>query len=438
MVGNVTGDVVVALLTFGLLSVGLLLTVPMFIVLTGTAFIVFATTTSIPLSILPQRVFAGLESFPLLAIPFFILAANIMGRGGLSARLIGFIQCLVGHLPGGLGMTVVITCVLFGAITGSSASTIVAIGGILYPALVKAGYGERFALGIVTSSALIGMIIPPSNAMIVYGSIANVSIGALFMSGIGAGIAFALVYMIYCVVWSIVHDVPRARRSTFREILTAAREVFWGLGMPVIILGGLYGGVFTATEAAAVSVVYAAVVCVVIYRQLDLPGLWEVCVESALASARILVMVGAASLFSWMLTITGLTQSIVAPFADLKASPVFVLLFINALALFAGMFVDVFSNLLILVPILLPVATGAGISGTHLGIVMSVNVDMGNITPPFGLNLFVASGTFNKSYVSVVLAVLPWLGLALIALALITYVPDISLWLPRQLYPELN
>ena len=190
----------------------------MFIVLTGTAFAVFALTTSMPLSILSQRVFAGLESFPLLAIPFFILAANIMGRGGLSARLINFIQSLVGHLPGGLGITVVITCVLFGAITGSSASTIVAVGGILYPALIKAGYSERFSLGVVTGSALIGMIIPPSNAMIVFGAIANVSIGALFMSGIGAGLFFATVYATYCVAWAVINKVPRSPRATLVEM----------------------------------------------------------------------------------------------------------------------------------------------------------------------------------------------------------------------------
>ena len=410
----------------------------MFIVLAGTAFIVLAATTPIPLSILPQRVFAGLESFPLLAIPFFILAANIMGRGGLSARLIRFIQTLVGHLPGGLAITVVVTCVLFGTITGSSASTIVAVGGILYPALLQAGYPERFALGVVTSSALIGMVIPPSNAMIVFGAIANVSIGALFMSGIGAGVLFAAVYAAYCVVWAKINDVPRSRRATLAEMLRAVREVIWGLGMPLIILGGIYGGIFTATEAAAVSVVYAAVVSLLVYRQLDLGGLWEVCIESGLASARILIMVGSASLFSWMLTVTGITAAVVEPFSDLRSSPALTLLFVNVLALIAGMFVDIFSNLLILVPILLPMITAAGISGTHFGIVMSVNVDMGNITPPFGLNLFVASGTFDKPYVTVVRAVLPWLALALLSLSLITYVPEISLWLPKQLYRELR
>ena len=425
-------------LIFVLLTVGLFLTIPMFVVLIGTAFAVFALTTSMPLSILSQRVFAGLESFPLLAIPFFILAANIMGRGGLSARLINFIQCLVGHLPGGLGITVVVTCVLFGAITGSSASTIVAVGGILYPALIKAGYGERFSLGVVTGSALIGMIIPPSNAMIVFGAIANVSIGALFMSGIGAGLLFATVYAAYCVLWAIIHKVPRRTRASLAEVEKAAREVSWGLGMPAIILGGIYGGVFTATEAAAVSVVYATVVCVFVYRQLAVSELWAVCVESGLASARILIMVGAASLFSWMLTISGTTHAIVEPFTDLRSSTAQTLLFVNALSLVAGMFVDVFSNLLILVPILLPMVTAAGISGTHFGIVMSVNVDIGNITPPFGLNLFVASGTFDKPYLTVVRAVLPWLVLALLSLAIITYIPEISLWLPRQLYPELR
>jgi C4-dicarboxylate transporter DctM subunit len=416
----------------------LFLTVPMFVVLTGTAFIVIAATTPIPLSILPQRVFAGLESFPLLAIPFFILAANIMGKGGLSERLIDFIKSLVGHLPGGLGITVVVTCVLFGAITGSSASTIVAVGGILYPALIQAGYGERFSLGVVTSSALIGMIIPPSNAMIVYGAVANVSIGALFMSGIGAGLFFALIYAIYCFIWAKLNDVPRSRHATFREFWHAARKAAWGLGMPVIILGGIYGGIFTATEAAAVSVIYAVFVCVFVYRQIDLRELWEVCIDSGLASARILIMVGAATLFSWMLTITGIASAVVEPVAGLRSSPEQTLLFVNVLALIAGMFVDVFSNILILVPILLPMVTAAGISGTHFGIVMSVNADIGNITPPFGLNLFVASGTFDKPYMTVVRAVLPWLALALLSLAVITYVPEISLWLPRQLYPDLR
>ena len=427
-----------ALIVFPLLAVGLFATLPMFVVLTGASFLTFWLTSPIPLSILPQRVFAGLESFPLMAIPFFVFAANIMGRGGLSARLVHFIQSLVGHWPGGLGITVVMTCMLFGAITGSSASTIVAVGGILYPALLRAGYPERFALGVVTSSALIGMIIPPSNAMIVYGAVAGASIGALFMSGVGAGLIFSLVYMIYCYVWARVNNFPRSPRMNWRERWVAARQVTWGLGMPVIILGGIYGGVFTPTEAAAVSVVYAAFVCVVVYRQLDLQGLWDVCLESALASARIMIMVAAATLFSWLLTVSGSTTAIVQPIAASEPSPEFVLFIANVLFLIGGMFIDVFSNILILVPILLPMVNAAGIGLVHFGIVTSVNVDIGNITPPFGLNLFVASGAFDRPYIAVVRAVLPWLGLALFSLTVITYVPELSLWLPQRLYPGIR
>ncbi|MEA2984402.1 MAG: C4-dicarboxylate transporter, DctM subunit [Alphaproteobacteria bacterium] len=427
-----------AVLTMGLLFSGLFFSIPMFVVMIGTSFLVFWLTSNIPLSILPQRIFAGLESFPLLAIPFFILAANIMGKGGLSDRLISFIQLLAGHLPGGMGITVVMTCVMFGSITGSSASTIVAVGGILYPALIQAGYSQQFSLGVVTSSALIGMIIPPSNAMIVYGSVANVSIGALFMSGIGAGLVFAFVYSAYCVIWAIYNKVPRRKRATWREAGTSARNVMWGLGMPLIILGGIYGGVFTATEAAAVSVIYSAFVCVVIYRELTVPQLWDVCMDSALASARILIMVGAASCFSWLLTVTGVTAAFVQPISSLKESPNELLFAVNVLTLVGGMFVDVFSNLLILVPILLGTVLSAGIGGVHLGIIMSVNADIGNITPPFGLNLFVSSATFDKSYTTVVKACAPWIVLSLICLAIITYFPAVSLWLPQQLYPGIR
>lgn len=422
------------LLTFVLLILGLVLTLPMFVVLTGTSFVVFALTTPIPLSILPQRVFAGLESFPLLAIPFFILAANIMGQGGLSERIVAFIRAFVGHIRGGLAVTVVITCMLFGAITGSSASTIVAVGGLLFPALVKAGYPERFSLGLVTCAALIGMIIPPSNAMIVYGAVANASIGALFMSGIGAGLFFSLVYAVYCISWASINKVPKDKKSSFKEIVLAARRVAWGIGMPIIILGGLYGGVFTATEAAAVSVVYALLVSMVVYRQINIRQLWAICQDSALASARILIMVAAASLFSYLLTVTGITSSVSEPLRGMKDSPTLLLLAANAMLLISGMFLDVFSNILILVPILLGVMTSAGIGPVHFGIITSVNVDIGNVTPPFGLNLFVASGTFNKPYVQVVRACLPWLGLAIFSLLMITYIPQISLWLPQQIY----
>ncbi len=432
----VTGPMT-ALLTFGLLLAGLTVSIPIFIVLAGTSFAVFATTTTIPLSILAQRIFAGLESFPLLAIPFFFYAATIMSKGGLSRRLIDFVRALVGHLPGGLGVTVVLVCMLFGSITGSSAATIVAVGTILAPALIAAGYGERFAVGVITCSALIGMIVPPSNAMIVYGAVANVSIGALFISGIGAGAVFTFAYCAYSVVWAIRNGVPRTARATLREIIAATKDVIWGIGLPIIILGGIYGGVFTATEAAAVSVVYAAFVTIVIYRELTLADLWEVSIEAGLNSARILIMVGAASLFSWLMTISQTAATVSAPLSAMTDQPNLMLLFVNAIMLFSGMFIDVFSNILILVPIILAPLAAAGVHPVHLGIVTTVNVDIGNVTPPFGLNLFVAAATFEKSYFFVVRAVLPWFVLALMSLAIITYFPSVTLFLPRQFDPSL-
>lgn len=426
------------LLIFSILLFGLFVSVPIFVVFAGTAFVTLGLTSSIPLSILPQRISAGLESFTLLAIPFFFLAAQIMSRGGLSERIIRFVQTLVGHLPGGLGMTVVVTCMLFGSITGSSASTIVAIGSILVPALISAGYSAQFAIGSVTCSALIGMIIPPSNAMIVYGAVANVSIGALFMSGIGAGLFFTVAYCAYCIFYAQLAGVPRSRRATLAEIGGALRDVLWGIGLPIVILGGIYGGAFTATEAAVVAVFYAAIVGMFVYRKIGLSDLWNICIESGIASARVLILVAAASLFSWLMTVTGTTRAAAQPLSLFSDNPTLFMLTANFLSLVAGMFVDVYSNILILVPIMLGPAGDAGISPIHLGVVATVNVDIGNITPPFGLNLFVAAAAFERSYFTIIRSVLPWLLIALICLLVISFVPSISMWLPQSLYPSLK
>ncbi|WP_347310450.1 TRAP transporter large permease [Defluviimonas sp. SAOS-178_SWC] len=424
-----------SLLIVACLVCGLLISLPIFVVFAATAFITFGLTSEIPLSILPQRISAGLESFTLLAIPFFFLAAQIMSRGGLSDRLIAFVQTLVGHLPGGLGMTVVLTCMLFGSITGSSASTIVAVGTILVPALTKSGYSPQFAIGSVTCSALIGMLIPPSNAMIIYAAVANVSIGALFMSGIGAGLLFSFAYCAYCVGYAQIAGVPRSPRANLSQIIAAAREVVWGVGMPIVILGGVYGGVFTATEASVVAVFYAAFVGMVVYRQINLSDLWEICIDSGIASSRVLILVAAASLFSWLMSISGTTAAMAAPLRSFSGEPSLILLATNALLLVGGMVVDVYSNLLIMAPVILGPAGAAGINTTHLGVVMVVNVDIGNITPPFGLNLFVAAAAFGLPYFSIVRAVLPWLAISLVCLIVITYVPAIPMWLPERLYP---
>ncbi len=425
-------------LIFALLGIFLAASIPIFMSLALVAIIIFYFYSSIPMEILPQRMFAGVEGFALLAIPFFILAADLMGRGGVTSRLIRFVNTLVGHFPGGLGICTVMTCLLFGAITGSSASTVIAVGGILYPALLKSGYDIKFTLGVVTCSALLGMIIPPSNAMIVYGSVSKVSVGALFMAGFGAGIVFALNYAIYCYFYAKKKNIPLQPKATWKEVKQAGRDALWGLGIPFIILGGIYSGVFTPTESAAVAVAYAMFVTRFVYRELSFRDIWNISLDSATITARVLIMVAAATLFSWLLTVQGVTSSIVEPVVAMNPPYWAVLGFANLTMLIAGMFVDVFSNILILCPLLLRLMEPAGVSELHFGIVATVNSDMGNITPPFGLNLFIASGAFKRSYVEVVQAVVPWLAIAIISLMIITYVPEISLWLPKQLYPGIK
>jgi C4-dicarboxylate transporter DctM subunit len=425
-------------LVFVLLAVFLAASMPIFMSLAMVAFIIFFFYSSIPLEILAQRMFAGVEGFALMAIPFFILAANIMGKGGVTSRLVRFVNTLVGHFPGGLGICTVMTCLLFGAITGSSASTVVAVGGILYPALIKSGYDPRFSLGVVTCSALLGMIIPPSNAMIIYGSVSKVSVGALFMAGFGAGLVFALNYAIYCYAYAKKKKLALQPRASLREVMQAGKEALWGLGIPVVILGGIYSGVFTPTESAAIAVAYAMFVTLFVYKELSFRDIWQISLDSSMATARILIMVAAATLFSWLLTVQGITQSIVEPVIAMKPPYWAVLAFANVSMLVAGMFVDVFSNILILCPLLLRLADPVGISELHFGIVATVNSDIGNITPPFGLNLFVASGAFRKSYTEVVRAVVPWILIAITSLMIITYIPEISLWLPKQLYPGIK
>ncbi len=423
------------LLIFVLLFVLIGLNIPIFVALASTAFIIFALFSKIPLDILPQRMFAGVEGMALLAIPFFMLAAQIMGQGGVTARLIRFAKTLVGHLPGGLGICGVLSCLFFAAITGSTASTVVAVGGIMFPALVEAGYGQRFAVGLVTCSALLGMIIPPSNAMIIYGTITKVSVGALFMSGFGAGLVFVGLYSAWCVFYAKRKHIPLEPRAGLGEIAAAAKSAGWGLGFPAIILGGIYTGVFTPTESAAVAVAYSMFITVIIHRELSLNELWRICCDTGMVAARILIMVAAATLFSWLLTVENVTTQLVAPIVSLNPPPWAVLLFANGFMLLAGMFIDVFSNILIFTPLMSPLLHAAGISELHFGVIASVNADMGNITPPFGLNLFIASGAFGLSYFTVLRAVLPWLCLALACLAIITYIPQVSLWLPSLLYP---
>jgi C4-dicarboxylate transporter DctM subunit len=422
---------------FGSLIVLLVLSVPVFVVLLLPVMVVLETTTATPPMLVIQRLFSGIDKFPLMAIPFFIFAGNIMAQGGISQRLIRLANALVRPMLGGLGITTVTSSMFFSAISGSSPATVIAVGKIMLPAMEKEGYKRSFSIGLLMSAGSMGIIIPPSIFMIVYGAVTGVSIGALFLAGVGAGIVYAIAFIAVCVGYARWTGMVRETRWDLAEIASAARASFWGLATPFIILGGIYGGVFTPTEAAAVAVAYALVVSAVIYREMNLSDVLESAVESAVTTAQVMIIVAAASAFAWYLTTSGMAGGLTGLLAGIGSNPVYVLLVINCIILMAGMVLDPNSIIIILVPFIAPVAVAAGIDPIHLGIVLAVNAAIGMFTPPFGLNLFVSAAlgvTFNDA----IRGALPFIIVGLIALLIITYVPVTSLWLPAQFYPNIS
>jgi len=420
---------------FLLFTVLLALSVPIFVVLSLSTLGAFALHSAIPLQTIVQRLFAGLDKFALMAIPFFILAANVMSAGGMSRRIITVANVLVGPLRGGLAMATVLACMFFGAISGSSPATVVAMGSLLYPALVEAGYERRFAIALVVASGSIALIIPPSITMIVYGAVTGASVGALFVSGFGAGVVYGLGFMVYSYFYARRKQIPVIPRPTWAEIRAAFADAKWGLGMPLIIVGGIYGGIFTPTEAAAVSAVYAIVVALAVHREISLREFWDVVVQSAGSTAQVMILLAGASVFAYILTAERVTVALTEAIVRLGASQFMVLVLINIALLIAGMLIDGASIILILGPLLLPVAQKVGVESLHLGIIMVVNTAIGMFTPPFGLNLFVAP-TVDEEWTMAPLipAVLPFIWVSIIPLLVITYVPEISLWLPRLIY----
>lgn len=415
---------------------GLLLasSTPIFIALAGAVMIVIWLDGFMPMAIVVERMFSGIDSFALMAIPFFILTGNLMGVGGLSRRIIRFADLLVGRLTGGLGITTVCSCMFFGAISGSSPATVVAVGGILYPALQAKGYKPPFSIGLIVASGSLGIIIPPSVVMIVYASVTGVSVGALFMAGVGAGLVYGLIFILYAVYHAWKHDIPRSTPPTWREIGEGLKEASWGLGVPVLILGGIYGGVFTPTEAAAVSVVYAFFVSAVIYREKTMKEIIASVTASAATTAQVMIILSAAGVLAWYLTAQGLAVAMTNGVLSLSDNPVHIFLLINVAVIIVGMFLDAASIMVILGPLFYKVGLQVGIDPVHLGIVLTVNGAIGMFTPPFGLNLFVASSLGGVTYEQAVRGAIPYIGLAILALLLVTYIPEISMWLPRLLY----
>ena len=408
----------------------LLSTAPISVALGLTAFLYFFYYTTLPLTQTTDTLFNSLNTFTLMAIPVFVYAANIMTHGGISRRLTEAANAAVGRFPGGLALTAVISCMFFAAISGSSPATVVAVGTLLIPAMIEAGYGRMFSTGIVATSGSLGILIPPSIPLIVYGIATETSIGDLFIAGFGPGLlaGFLLIGLVIFTAWRRGlrgQEIPLTRAQRIK----AFRDAFLGLLLPIFVLGGIYGGVFTPTEAAAMAVLYSLIVSLFVYREMTLKDLARVTVASARMSAMIMFIIANAILFSFVLTSERIPDQITNLFINLDLSWFTFLLVVNAFLLLVGCFMETSSAILILAPIFLPVATQLGVNPIHFGIIMVMNLEIGMVTPPFGLNLFVASGISKLSVVRVAKASAPSALVLLAALLVVTYVPDISLFL---------
>jgi C4-dicarboxylate transporter DctM subunit len=421
------------LIIFGLL-VGLMLTgMPVSIALGLTVLTFLFTMTSVPIESVALKLFTGIEKFEIMAIPFFILAGTFLTHGGVARRMIAFASSMVGHYHGGLGLAAVLACALFAAVSGSSPATVVAIGSILLPAMVRQGFPVRFGTGVIASSGGLGILIPPSIVMVMYAVSTNSSVGALFMAGVIPGILLA--FMLGVTTWWIArrNNYPRLARASWAQRFKAFRRSVWGLLLIVLVMGGIYSGAFTPTEAAAMSAVYAFVVAVFVYKDMPLSKVPKVLLDSANMSAMLLYIITNAVLFSFLLTNENIPQALAQWLVDSGLGPVGFLAVVNILLLLAGNIMEPSSIILITAPILFPVAMALGIDPIHFGIMITVNMEIGMITPPVGLNLYVASGISRLGMTETTIATFPWLLTMLAFLMLITYWPALSLWLPRTM-----
>ena len=380
------------------------------------------------------KLFETSEHYTLLAIPFFVLAGNLMSTGGVARRMVTFAIAAVGHMRGGLAIASILACMLFAAVSGSSPATVVAIGSIVIAGMVKNGYTKEFAAGVICNAGTLGILIPPSIVMVVYAAVTEVSVGRLFMAGVVPGILLGLMLM-FAVWWRAGKlQLTPPPKAPLREVLRSFRESMWGLALLGIIMGGIYGGIFTPTEAAAVSAVYALVVAVFIYRDLGFKDLPHVFLESSKTTVMLMFIVANALLFAHVLTTERIPQTIAESILEVGMSPWMFLIVVNVLLLIAGAFMEPTGVILILAPILFPIASQLGIDPIHLGVIMVVNMEIGMVTPPVGLNLFVTSGVTKMSLMQVSRAALPWLSVLLVFLVMVTYIPQITLALPNAIF----
>ncbi|WUR12499.1 TRAP transporter large permease subunit [[Empedobacter] haloabium] len=427
-----------ALIIFALLLVLMLTGMPISISLGLTVLTFLFTMTQVPIESVALKLFTGIEKFEIMAIPFFILAGNFLTHGGVARRMINFATSMVGHWHGGLALAGVLACALFAAVSGSSPATVVAIGSIILPAMVKQGYPKRFGAGVITTSGALGILIPPSIVMVMYSVTTNTSVGALFMAGVVPGIMLAFLLGLTTWVLAKKHNYPRMPKATWGERFAAFRKSGWGLLLIVIVMGGIYSGVFTPTEAAAMAAVYAFIIAVFVYKDLKLKQVGKVLLDSASMSAMLLYIITNAVLFSFLMTSENIPQEMAAWLTAQGLGPIAFLLVVNILLLIAGNFMEPSSIVLIMAPILFPVAVALGINPIHFGILIVVNMEVGMCHPPVGLNLYVASGITKMGISELTVAVMPWLLTMLGFLLVVTYVPAISLWLPNLVYGSVG
>jgi C4-dicarboxylate transporter DctM subunit len=423
-----------AAIIFILLLLLMLTGMPISISLGLTVLTFLFTMTSVPIESVALKLFTGIEKFEIMAIPFFILAGNFLTHGGVARRMINFASSMVGHWHGGLALAGVFACALFAAVSGSSPATVVAIGSIILPAMVKQGYPKRFGAGVITTSGALGILIPPSIVMVMYSVTTNTSVGQLFMAGVVPGLMLAFFLGLTTWVLAKKRGYPRMDKATWGERWTAFRRSAWGLFLIVIVMGGIYTGVFTPTEAAGIAAVYAFVIAVFVYKDLKLKQVGKVLLDSAAMSAMLLYIITNAVLFSFLMTSENVPQAMASWLTGQGLGPIGFLIVVNLLLLLAGNVMEPSSIVLIMAPILFPVATQLGIDPVHFGIIIVVNMEVGMCHPPVGLNLYVASGITKMGISELTVAVMPWLLTMLGFLVLITYVPAISLWLPRMVY----
>jgi C4-dicarboxylate transporter, DctM subunit len=415
------------LVFFGLPVVLLILGFPIFLILLVTAIVAALTVMPVATEQIQTSMFGSLDSFPLLAVPFFVLAGEIMAQGGIARRIIAMVMAMVGGVRGSLAVTTVAASELFGAMSHTAVGTVVAMGRMIYPELKAGGYNERFAVGLIASSGAIAVVIPPSIAMILYAVSAEQSAVLLFTAGILPSILIGVIDAAYVMSYARLKRVPLGTSAHWETIWKTTKEASWSIGSLAVIFGGIYGGVFTPTEAAGVAVVYSLFVTMVIYREVDLVGFWRILLASSYLISQILLIVTSAGIYSWLLTTSGIPQQVVDAINALNMPKWELLLCLNLGLLLAGSFLEPPAAILILTPLLLPIVRGAGVNAIHFGIIVAVNLSLGMYTPPFGLNLFSSQAIFDAPLSRIYVGVLPFLLLNFVALMIITYVPAISM-----------